>query len=295
MVAASVAEALGARYHYVAYYPALVPTGEAPPAFLPNQRLPRWVNRLAWWAGERLMRSGFGQALDDGRRGLGLPPVRDLLGHVLTPTPLLATDPELAPPHGDTRFDVRAIGCLHAFEEEALPPKLEAFLAAGEPPVYVGFGSMTDPAPESTTATVLEAIERAGVRAVLSEGWAGLGRMPLPEHVMPVGTTSHAALFRRVAAVVHHGGAGTTTTAARAGAPQILVPHLLDQFWWGHRVETLGLGPPALPRRKLSAERLADALASIRDNEIVAERAAGLGERLRRALRERPAPSSAIA
>jgi vancomycin aglycone glucosyltransferase len=295
MAAASLAEAMGARYHYVAYYPALIPTGEAPPAFLPQQRLPRWANRLAWWAGERFVQHALGGPLDAGRRALGLAPVVDLLGHVLGPAPLLAAEPELAPPPSDTRFDVRPIGCLHRFEEAPLPEKLDAFLCQGEPPVYLGFGSMTDPAPEATTRLLLEAVERAGVRAVLSAGWARLGRSALPEGVMSVGSVCHAALFRRVAAVVHHGGAGTTTTAARAGAPQIVVPHLLDQFWWGHRVQSLGLGPPALPRRGLRAERLAEALLAVRHNEVLAERAAELGERLRAARLERADPSTAIA
>jgi len=294
LVAASVAERLGARYHYVAYYPALFPCTEAPPAFLPYQRLPRWANRLAWWIGGHLMQRDIGAALDVGRRQLGLPPVRDIFDYVLGPRPLLATDPELAPVPESSRFAAHCIGCLHPFEAEPLPEKLEAFLAAGEPPVFLGFGSMTDPQPAATTRTVLEAVERAGVRALVSEGWAGLGATPLPEHVMRVGSVAHASLFRRVAAVVHHGGAGTTTTAARAGAPQILVPHLLDQFWWSQRVQTLGLGPPALPRRKLAAAPLAERLASLRDNELLVERAAELGSKLRTALRERPDPSLAI-
>jgi vancomycin aglycone glucosyltransferase len=160
--------------------------------------------------------------------------------------------------------------------------------------VYLGFGSMTDPDPAAATRLVLEAVQRAGVRAVLSAGWAGLGDLPLPEHVMVVGSVSHAALFRRVAVVVHHGGAGTTTTAARAGVPQILVPHVLDQFHWAHRVAKQGLGPPALPRRRLRAEALAESILAIRDNEILGERAAELGARLREALRTRPHPSDAL-
>jgi vancomycin aglycone glucosyltransferase len=175
-----------------------------------------------------------------------------------------------------------------------LPEKLDAFLRAGEPPVYIGFGSMTDPDPAAGTRLVLEAVARAGVRAVLSSGWAGLGDAPLPESVTVTGPVSHASLFRRVAAVVHHGGAGTTTTAARAGAPQILVPHVLDQFHWAERVTRLGLGPAALPRRRLRAERLADAIASLRDNEHVTQRAAELGERLRGELRSRPHPAEAL-
>lgn len=292
--ASSVAAALGARYHFIAYYPAMFPNGEAPPAFVPYQGLPPWLNRLAWRLGTRAMELPLRSVLDAGRRGLGLPACGDIYQEVFGSAPLLATDPELAPPAGDTPFRVRAIGCLHPFVEEPLPPKLEAFLGAGEAPVYLGFGSMPDPAPERTTRLVLEAVERAGVRAVLSEGWAGLGRTALPENVMPVGTVSHPALFRRVAAVVHHGGAGTTTNAARAGAPQLLVPHVLDQFWWAHRIAELGLGPPAIPRRRLTAERLADALRAMQHNELLAERAAQLGERLRAAQRTRPDPAELI-
>jgi UDP:flavonoid glycosyltransferase YjiC (YdhE family) len=75
--------------------------------------------------------------------------------------------------------------------------------------------------------------------------------------------------------------------AARAGTPQVVVPHLLDQHYFGARVVDLGLGPPPLPRRRLRAEALAAALLSLRDNELVAARAAELGERLRERLRTR--------
>jgi vancomycin aglycone glucosyltransferase len=211
-----------------------------------------------------------------------------VFAHFLGEAPLLAADEELAPAPRRARVPVEVIGCLHPFDADApLPEKLEAFLASGEPPVYVGFGSMTDPAPAATTRLVLDAVARAGVRAILSRGWAGLGEGPLPEGVMEIGPVSHAALFRRVAVVVHHGGAGTTTMAARAGTPQVVVPHLLDQHYFGARVVDLGLGPPPLLRRRLRADELAAALSSLRDNELVAARAAELGERLRERLRTR--------
>ena len=91
----------------------------------------------------------------------------------------------------------------------------------------------------------------------------------------------HAALFPRVAAVVHHGGAGTTTIAARAGVPQLIVPHLLDQYYWAERVRALGLGPPPLPRRRLDAASLAAALATMRGNDVLQERAQQIAGRLR--------------
>jgi sterol 3beta-glucosyltransferase len=130
---------------------------------------------------------------------------------------------------------------------------------------------------------------------VISHGWAGLGDGALPEGVLAVGAVSHARLFPRMAAVVHHGGAGTTTTAARAGVPQIIVPHFLDQHYWAGRVRELGLGPPPIPRTKLSAERLTAALRETVGNEIVAERAQELGRRLHEEARAAPDPDSWVA
>jgi sterol 3beta-glucosyltransferase len=115
-----------------------------------------------------------------------------------------------------------------------------------------------------------------------AEGWAELGGGALPEGVMRVGGVSHPALFQRIAAAVHHGGAGTTTTAARAGVPQILVPHLLDQHYWAQRVQLLGIGPPPVRRRALTSDVLADTITATLDNELVAERAQLLGRRLRK-------------
>ena len=289
--ASSVAELRGARYRMIAYCPSLLRSRHQTPFAVPWGELPTWANRAAWWLVGRFVEVALGGAIQEARASLGLPPARDLYRMLLGDRLVLAAEPILAPLPADLECEVVRVGCLHPFEPEPLPAKLEEFLAAGEPPVYVGFGSMTDPDPGAATRLVLDAVERAGVRAVLSRGWAGLGRTALPEAVMEIGSVSHASLFARVAAVVHHGGAGTTTTAARAGSPQILVPHVLDQFHWAHRVQRLGLGPPAIPRRRLGAEPLAEALRSVRDNEILIERAAEIGARLRADLTARPDPA----
>ena len=227
------------------------------------------------------------------RIALGLAPSRDLYGLLLGDDPLLAAEERLAPIPWDAPR-VQCIGCLHPFDETPLPEKLDAFLDAGPPPVYIGFGSMTDPDPQRSTALLLDAIDRAGVRAIVSEGWAGLGRVSLPSHVEVVGAVDHSTLFRRVAVVVHHGGAGTTTTAARAGVPQILVPHVLDQFHWAGRIQRLGVGPPPLMRRKLTADGLAHNLHAVCENEWLADNAAELGDGLRADLSRRGDPTESM-
>ncbi len=277
----SMAAIRGVPYRYLAYCPVLLPSTEYPSFVTARQTLPRWANRLSWRATRTFFNHVFCEALSSRRAALGLPPVTDVLGHLVGERPTLAADEELAPVPADCPLEVRRIRGLQPGEGEPLPAKLESFLAQGSPPVYVGFGSMTAPDPAQTTRDILGALCAVGCRAIVSRGWAGLGGEPLPEDVIEIDAVSHVRLFPRLAAVVHHGGAGTTTAAARAGVPQIVVPHLADQFYWGRRIELLGLGPPAVPRRRLTAGRLATALLTTLDNEVLSERAREFGARLR--------------
>ena len=154
-------------------------------------------------------------------------------------------------------------------DSSPLPPELKAFLDDGEPPVYVGFGSM--PAADSASRTLINATRAAGRRLVLSQGWADLELIDDGPDCIAIGDVNQQALFRRIAAVVHHGGAGTTTAAARAGAAQVAVPMFSDQFYWGRRIRELGIGAAA-PFAGLSASTLASTLQETLD-PVVAARA----------------------
>ncbi len=277
---ASVAEAMGIPYCAVAYCPALFRSADHPPPVFPNQSLPRWVNRMAWTGflaiQDRMLRGN----LNRHRAALGLDPIPDTYRYLVTERPLLLADAALAPVPGDAPVPVDQAGYLLPKDETPIPAKLESFLEAGPSPVYLGFGSMMDSDPVGTTRLLLDAVERAGCRAILGRGWAGLGAGPLPESVFGAGPLPHAKLFPRFAAVIHHGGAGTTTTAARAGVPQIVIPHLLDQHYFGHRLQLLGVAPPPLPRLKLSSARLAELISATLENEFLADRARELAESL---------------
>ncbi|MFL5577694.1 MAG: glycosyltransferase [Gemmatimonadaceae bacterium] len=161
------------------------------------------------------------------------------------------------------------------------PAALAAFLAAGPPPVYVGFGSMTPASAGRLTAIALEALERAGQRGVLLRGWGSLGDGDLPPWAIAVHDVPHEWLLPRTRAVVHHGGAGTTGAALRSGAPSIVVPLGFDQPFWGRRVAALGVGPAPISRRALTADRLARAIERAVRDEGMRERAAALGAALR--------------
>jgi vancomycin aglycone glucosyltransferase len=163
-----------------------------------------------------------------------------------------------------------------------LDEALQRFLASGSPPVYLGFGSMIAPSADRLVAQTIAAVRSVGARVIVAGGWAALDRLVEPdEDLIAVRDVSHDALLPRIAAVVHHGGAGTTTAAARAGRPQVIVPHILDQFYWGRRVEVLGIGPRALPVQLVTADVLAERVDRAVNDPRIAARAATLGQAMR--------------
>jgi sterol 3beta-glucosyltransferase len=160
-------------------------------------------------------------------------------------------------------------------------PQLEAFLAVGPKPIYIGFGSMVDREADELTKLVVKAVELSGQRAVLLGGWTDLGGVGLPDSILKIDSVPHDWLFPLVSAVVHHGGAGTTAAGLRAGVPNVVVPFFADQFFWGWRVEKLGAGPKPIQRLKLTSENLAAAIAKAVTDPKIQQQAATLGEKIR--------------
>ena len=157
------------------------------------------------------------------------------------------------------------------------PTELVDFLQAGPAPVFIGFGSMAPGEGERLSSLVAAAVRRAGVRAVVQAGWAGLAGTG--DDVLAVGDLPHDWLFPRTAAVVHHAGAGTTGAGLRAGVPAVPVPVMADQPFWAARLHRLGVAPQPLPFADLTTERLAAAI-TVTSAEAVRRRAAGIAQRL---------------
>ncbi|KAG9188368.1 isoleucyl-tRNA synthetase [Alternaria panax] len=141
-------------------------------------------------------------------------------------------------------------------------PDLAAFLDGGEPPVYIGFGSIVVDDPNAMTKMIFDAVKITGKRALVSKGWGGLGADDLgkPDGVFMLGNCPHDWLFKRVSAVVHHGGAGTTAAGIATGKPTVVVPFFGDQAFWGAMVSRAGAGPDPIPYKDLTAEKLAGAI-----------------------------------
>lgn len=142
------------------------------------------------------------------------------------------------------------------------PETLANFLEAGEPPVYIGFGSIVVDDPDKFTSLIFKAVAKAGVRALVSKGWGGLGdEGHTPDNIYMLENTPHDWLFPRVSAVVHHGGAGTTAIGLKCGKPTMIVPFFGDQPFWGEMVARAGAGAhQATPYKKLTADALAEGI-----------------------------------
>lgn len=242
-----------------------VPTAAMPAAGLPSLRPPPpALNRTTWRMTESLTWRAFRPVLSRQRSRLGLPPlpraVPSRWPDGRRPPVLHGFSPTVVPRPPDWPGDVHVTGYWFREPDPAWSPapELAAFLAAGPPPVFLGFGSMPDADPTGLVAALVGGARRAGQRMVLQTGWSGLRHDG--EGVLTIDDVPHGWLFPRVSAVVHHGGAGTTAAALRAGKPAVVVPLFADQFFWARRVAALGAGPEGIAREHLTDVRLAEAL-----------------------------------
>lgn len=240
----SVAEHLGIPYVLAGFHTVGFPSLHRRPGSRPGGPFPPGETdlRVLWRIDAERVDALYREPLNTHRAALGMPPVDGVRDHVLTTRPWLAADPVLWPFEDALGLDPVRTGAWILPDDRPLPEDLVEFLEAGEPPVYVGFGSMQLAGAPDAAAVAVEAVRSHGRRALVSRGWADLTLVDEMDDCFAVGEANHRELFRRVAAVVHHGGAGTTTTAALAGAPQVIVPQIVDQPHWAQRVTELGIG-----------------------------------------------------
>ncbi|WNV88966.1 glycosyltransferase [Umezawaea sp. Da 62-37] len=279
IAARSVAEAVGIRYVYASYSAVNLPSPHHAPPPRPGWREQEVRdNPTLWELDARNVDAQFGDVLNGHRTALGLPPVAGVRDHVLTDRPWLAADPVLGPWREVPGLDVVQTGAWTLTDARPLPADLVAFLDAGAPPVYVGFGSLR-PSPDFARGAI-GAIRARGHRALVSRGWADLGLIDDRDDCLAIGEVNQQRLFTEVAAVVHHGGAGTTVVAAKAGVPQVVISlPVADTPYWGSRVAALDVGA-ALDGPAPSAEAL-DAAFGKALEPGTRERARALGARIR--------------
>ncbi len=292
MAGQPVAEKMGIPFVQAWLVPFL-PTRDFPAVTFPMMRswLGGRLNHLSHVLGWRLLawpmqRASINMAR---RKVLGLPPAPywdgplALLKQQAVPI-LHGFSPHVIPRPADWAANIHITGYwfLDPPTDWRPPAELVDFLRAGSPPVYVGFGSMSHGDPQAATCLVLEALQLTGQRGVLLSGWGGLTKGDIPASVYMADSVPHSWLFPQLAAVVHHGGAGTTAAGLRASIPTIISPFIsLDQSFWGWRVADLGVGPPPIPAKRLTAEKLAQAITTATTDPIMRQRARELGAKIR--------------
>ena len=260
----SIATALGIPIIHLEPTP-LLPTQAFPAPSWPVQRdLGRWHNYISGVVMLQAIWLWYRPFVNDFRRQLGLSAYTFARFYgALRSTPMLsAYSPRVIPHPTDWSENVHVTGYLFLDTQiEWQPPsELQAFLDAGDPPVYIGFGSMAGRNPEQLARLVVDALNQSRQRGLLLTGWGGLRPEWIPDNVFVTDLAPHSWLFPRMTAVVHHGGAGTTAESLRAGVPTVIVPFVFDQPFWGARIKALGLGPEPIPQKNLTADRLANAI-----------------------------------
>jgi sterol 3beta-glucosyltransferase len=250
-------------------------------------KLPTPLNRFSHQLTRQLMWQGFRSADTLARKKvLGIPTAPLWGPYKSKPTqgmPILyGFSPSVIPTPSDWGKSTHITGYWFVDEvDDWQPPSgLLNFLQSGSTPVYIGFGSMSNRNPEQTADVIIQALLRINQRAILLTGWGGLQKANTPESIFMIDSVPHSWLFPRVSAVVHHGGASTTAAGLWAGVPSVIVPFFGDQPFWGRRIADLGVGSKPIPRKKLTVDRLANAIQEVVTNEDMRQRAAILGKQI---------------
>lgn len=272
-----------AQYHHIPYrhifhVPVIIPSAYHAPYIFPWYNLPRWLNRSLWSIYAAMTDVLLMKTINTFRTLYKLKPA-SLSTYVDFGEFILAVTPELAKPAPDTTVLLQA-DYLFPQQSGTISPDLQKFLDDGEPPVYVGFGSMGDAHPEKTINTVFDVVQSLNIRAIISKGWAEYTSLKKSDRIFYADNEPHLLLFPKTRVVIHHGGAGTTSSAAACGVPQIIVPNVLDQYFWGHRIEELNIGIMVPSKKKFDTRNLVPVLKSLFNNPSIEQSAKELGRKL---------------
>lgn len=264
-----------------------LPSAYRPPVGLPN--LGRIGNRLSWSLIRMIMNTQLKVFPDHLLKAQGLPPAEDLITDVWASRllNLIAVSPRLCSVQRDWPEANQVCGFLDspplAIEGE-ISRELDAFLDAGEPPVFMTFGSAMASdidAQRQSIVVMTQSARLAGCRAIIvASRWKACG-FEQEGDIHYVDAVPYAAVFPRCSAVVQHGGAGTTHTALRAGVPSIVVAHMAEQEFWAKELVRIGVSPGFLRFRNVAPEPLAALIRQTVGSERMRLMAKSVGEKMK--------------
>ncbi|KAG0265992.1 Sterol 3-beta-glucosyltransferase [Mortierella polycephala] len=266
------------------------------PFAVPERNLGRGYNYMTYVMIEQVFWKGISGQVNKWRKdtlGLGPSSLEKMATHTI-PT-LYSWSPSVVPGPIDWSDCIHVTGYWFLDNPDLSwtpPDDLVKFLEADpdKKPVYIGFGSMVVPDPDEMTRTIVDAVVKSGVRAIISKGWSdrlagqdGGATKKAEEAVIPpsiymLKSVPHDWLFPRLAGCVHHGGAGTAAAGLRAGIPTVIKPFFGDQYFWAQRVEKAGVGVWC---HDLTVKKLTSALVTITTDEMMIRKACDMGAKIR--------------
>lgn len=270
---------------HIQTFPMFTPTGDYPNISLPNFGN-RFLNRLTHTVSLRITELTSSLGFEQVRRRAGLPkrklysPFKDSPPHLRTPI-LCAWSPSLIPPSRDWSPRVHVTGYYFLPRNDAYtPPKeLKEFLEAGSQPVCISFGSMVNNDAEKIDAIIRESLKQTNNRGIILSGW-GSAKRESTSDLLYLESAPHDWLLPKCKLLIHHGGAGTTSAALCAGVPQVVVPFMADQPFWGSRVHAIGVAPKPMRVSQLSVEKMVSAIVEA-ESKAVLEHAQMMGQEIR--------------
>lgn len=277
----SISEFLKIKYRYVAFTPQLFPSSNHPFVAIKTQTLPKWCNSLTWKLAKLGDKFNSAFIVNQHRKKMGLPPLKDAWQHIFGTKTIIASDPQIASIPKDVVQSTTQTGYLHLKISNVSNPGLDSFLQKDSPPIYAGFGSMPPKDQAKNIPLLIHAASQLNKRIIISKFWKGDTDIEPSKDIFFIKDYPHDYLFPKMAAIIHHGGAGTTATASLSGKPQVIVPHILDQYYHGHKVFKSGFGSAPIMRSKLTAKRMIDALSFCFSNPNIQQKAKQIAQSIR--------------
>jgi sterol 3beta-glucosyltransferase len=270
---------------HIQTFPMFTPTGDYPNVTMPNFGN-RFLNRLTHTLSMQITMLTSTLGFDQVRRRAGLSrrklfnPFKDDPPRLRTPI-LCAWSPSLIPPSNDWSPRVHVTGYYFFDQNEfySPPSELDVFLKSGKPPVCISFGSMVNKNAEKIDSIIRDALEQTHNRGVILSGWGSAHRESTTD-LLYLESVPHDWLLPKCKLLVHHGGAGTTSAGLRAGIPQVIVPFMADQPFWGNRVHAIGVAPKPIRVSQLSVEKMVSAMSGA-EAKVILQRAQAMGQRIR--------------
>ena len=242
-----------------------------------------FINSILWNIGGIVATKSWFKPASQIRKKAGLSAVKSLQKELFTSdvlTIVAASESFISRP-ADWVENIQMTGFLNlpstGSSDWKMSEDLKAFVDAGEPPIYITFGSCMQFDLEASTQLLVEAARLSGKRAIIQSDWSKL-KKPADPNIYCIENAPHSKIFPHCSLIVHHGGAGTTQSTLLAGKPSVVVAHGFDQSYWGKQLEINGVSGNVLNRNRITAYELANEINFISKSKSASQKAAQIGE-----------------